>query len=48
MLTLTGEEVTIRREGNTLYVDTKKEIMSLRLKVKVIFISLQARSTCIV
>jgi hypothetical protein len=31
MLTLTGEEVTIRREGNTLYVDTKKEIiMKLR------------------
>jgi hypothetical protein len=29
--TLTREEVTIRGEGNTLYVDTKKEII-MRLK----------------
>jgi hypothetical protein len=45
MPTLTGEEVTIRERKDGV-VDTKKESMSLRLQVKVIF-SLQAKSMCI-
>ncbi len=45
--TLTWEEVTIREGRRRCCSCTKKEIMSLRLKVKVIF-SLQARSMYIV
>jgi hypothetical protein len=45
--TLTSEEVTIREGERSCCSCIKKEIMSLRLKVKVIF-NLQARSMCIV